>query len=825
MASEGAVVVNAGGAQASGWTRRLSAPPVHRQTLLFAALLVGLVLFLFRDAILGGRVFFHRDVHLMWYTQVETFVRAVTAGEWPVWNPFIGFGQPLWADANTQVLYPPTWLNLLMRPWTYYTAYVVAHLLFAGAGLFALARRLEMGRAAAAAAALVWVASGPLLSVVEMWNQLAGAAWMPWAGLAALATLHTGRRRWAILWGVCQAAQVLGGSVEAALMTATGVILYAVVMRPWTDGGAAPRRVLALGALALATAVGLSAAQWIPSLAVAARSARAHLPAETRSYWSVHPAALLQMWLPVPLAELRLSPAVRRALFEGREPLFASLYLGLPSVALVGAAFVARRRRLPVLLAASFLLAVVLALGRYTPVYEVLARLPPLSALRYPVKAMLGAGLCWALLAGTGFEAWAGPEPVARERWRAFVIVPVGLATVGCTALALALAAAPDRFGPWFLASPAPDIPFRDLLRGTVPSLAAAAGAGLLAFVAAVRHNASSRWAPRLAVLVGVLSVVPMAVWHQRVSPTAPRELYSVRPPLVAALSRSDQARAYVYDYNVAGKSREYLGRDFPYEITRGLPGWDYPAAEALAVRLALFPPVGGAWGIPGSFDHDTPGLAPRFLADLYDLLLLVEGTPAHLRLLQVGAVGEEVALHSAGLQALTPITTADALMNEPVRVFGVPDPRPRAYAVSGVRVADGTSALGALLDPGFDPRREIVLPSGAPAPPDPAFTGTAVITRLGTDRIALDALLSAPGYVVLVDAYDPGWRAWVDGREAAVLRANVGFRAVAMGRGRHHLELRYRPRALLAGIALTLVSVVALTAGGAARRGRPADL
>jgi hypothetical protein len=218
------------------WTRKLALPSIHPHALVFAGALAILVVGLFRDAVLRGQVFFHRDVHLMWYTQMETFVRAVSAGEWPVWNPYIGFGQPLWADANTQVLYPPTWLNLLVRPWTYYTVYVIAHLLLAGTGLFALARRLGLGRAAAAAAALVWVASGPLLSVVEMWNQLAGAAWMAWAGFAAVATLTTGRRRWAVAWGLCQAAQVLAGSLEAALMTAVGVAGYAIVMKPWPDG-------------------------------------------------------------------------------------------------------------------------------------------------------------------------------------------------------------------------------------------------------------------------------------------------------------------------------------------------------------------------------------------------------------------------------------------------------------------------------------------------------------------------------------------------------------------------------------------------------------
>src|SRR5439155_1668697 len=90
--------------------------------------------FLYRDAVISGRVFFQLDVGLMWYTQMTTLVGAVTRGEWPLWNPWIGFGQPLWADANNEILYPFTWLNLLLRPWAYYTLFVVAHSVLAGAG-------------------------------------------------------------------------------------------------------------------------------------------------------------------------------------------------------------------------------------------------------------------------------------------------------------------------------------------------------------------------------------------------------------------------------------------------------------------------------------------------------------------------------------------------------------------------------------------------------------------------------------------------------------------------------------------------------------------
>src|SRR5207237_402276 len=33
-------------------------------------------------------------------------------GQWPVWNPLTGAGQPLLADPQTALLYPPTWLVL-----------------------------------------------------------------------------------------------------------------------------------------------------------------------------------------------------------------------------------------------------------------------------------------------------------------------------------------------------------------------------------------------------------------------------------------------------------------------------------------------------------------------------------------------------------------------------------------------------------------------------------------------------------------------------------------------------------------------------------------
>ena len=189
--------------------------PLNPRRRLPAGLLLTLVLaleavVLLSPATIGGEAFFRRDVHLMWAAQAEAYAQAWRDGSWPLWSSRISFGQPLLADANTQVLYPATLLHLVLPPWTYYTVYAVLHLVLAGLGASLLARVLGLGRTASAAAGALWMASGPLLSVIDTWNQLAGAAWMPWSIAAGLARCPAAERAGRSVGRVLRAADPLG---------------------------------------------------------------------------------------------------------------------------------------------------------------------------------------------------------------------------------------------------------------------------------------------------------------------------------------------------------------------------------------------------------------------------------------------------------------------------------------------------------------------------------------------------------------------------------------------------------------------------------------
>jgi hypothetical protein len=126
--------------------------------------------------------------------------------------------------------------------------------------------------------------------------------------------------------------------------------------------------------------------------------------------------------------------------------------------------------------------------------------------------------------------------------------------------------------------------------------------------------------------------------------------------------------------------------------------------------------------------------------------------------------------------------------------VVGVP---PRAFVVHRSDViADREARLKALVRPDFPIGERVVLEEGAPADGD--GTGTARIVEARADRVVVRAQTDAPGTLVLLDAWFPGWEATVNGKPARVLKADHAFRAVPLPEaGTFTVEFAYRPRSL----------------------------
>jgi hypothetical protein len=149
-------------------------------------------------------------------------------------------------------------------------------------------------------------------------------------------------------------------------------------------------------------------------------------------------------------------------------------------------------------------------------------------------------------------------------------------------------------------------------------------------------------------------------------------------------------------------------------------------------------------------------------------------------------------------------------------------------FVRSARRVSSDQETVTRLLDPGFDPDREILL-AEAPLTIGPALdeaagpasaaagestssaTGSASVTRENSDELLIDAEAPANGYLLLADTFYPGWTASVDGTATPIYRANLSVRGIELPKGRHQVRFVYEAPGFWTGLRITLLALSAL--------------
>jgi uncharacterized membrane protein YfhO len=155
----------------------------------------------------------------------------------------------------------------------------------------------------------------------------------------------------------------------------------------------------------------------------------------------------------------------------------------------------------------------------------------------------------------------------------------------------------------------------------------------------------------------------------------------------------------------------------------------------------------------------------------------------------------------------------------------------PRAFLVKNFRVVNnGVEFAQAFDDPNFD-LRETVLLESLPSrffelQKERGLTSTDSSVRIisyENNRVFLEVNTPRVAFLFMSEAYYPGWKAYVDGREEEILRANFVFRAIPMGPGSHKVEVVMEPLSFKIGLAVSVLTVLLLLIGwGISTRRKP---
>jgi hypothetical protein len=732
-------------------------------------------------ALSGGSLYF-RDLAGQFLPARVFALEGLRAGEIRSWNPFLHEGEPATLPA---LGYP---LDLLQLAWPDergISLSLALHLPAAALALFALARGLGLQPLAAGAAGVAYALGGFALSSLNLYVYVQALAWAPLVVLGLRGAAGGGRREVA-----------LGALAVGAALSTTGVELVAqALVVGGVVGLLAAGRARARGALlriAASAGLGLGLAAYVvlPLTAIVAGSARGQgFPTEIVLAHSVHPLTFLQALI----AGLHGDPANLTGRWWGMNffprgfPYVVSLYLGptLLALALVGFArrdAWERRDPLPLALAGLALAASVVCLGRYAGLGPLVDLLPPLRSLRYPTKAYFTVHLATALLAGLGLDLLLRSREACARLARAAAVLATPLLLLP---LAPVLLPSGTR---WFLAGFCPP-GFSWPARESVFRAVAwdAAGGGFLCLLAAALGLLAARGDLAKGLAAGLLALLVAADLLRAgasLNPWTSRELLRPSAESLAAVAELRPTRIFSCDVLASASYRQQ-------RLARGAAHERFSFA---ALADTLTPDANVAVGVRSGLGLDRTMLVPvervsePEQADCHDLAALLP---------RLRAAGVS---HVVSLERLASDELALAAAVAPARI------RPLQVGFYALRDALPLVELRA---------------AGSTEPA--AGVARVLAERPGRYRIAVSATEAAS--LVVREAWAAGWRAEVDGRPAALERADGRHLGLGVPAGASLVTLRYEAPRLRAGVALSLASGLAcalLALGARPRRGAP---
>lgn len=755
---------------------------VKSPSVLAVAVLCVVTLVFYHGLWLPDLVLIKRDAYAIWLPLKQHMIERLATGELPQWFPYEALGRSFIGTAVTGIFHPFTALYFLLPAPDAYRASTLLSCLLAAVGAFALGRSLNFSHAGALVAGVAFTLSGYVVSFTEHLIYLYSICVLP-LFCAALEKALTGNRAWAVAPAVVWATVLLHGDGQTGYYYAFVALLWMGMRAPKSYREAGIRLALIGGLAALLAGIQLG-----PAAATFMDSERAQ-PDRFREQalgWSTHPLRLLTV-AASPVGE-QLDPMDLGRLFFGSPPalpglLTESLYLGIPvtGLALLGARY---RRDLRVLVVLGGL-ALILALGHYGGLYEVLYRVVPLwSAFRYPEKFMGFFSFAAAMLAGAGLDTLRSEKNL----WTPWLV-----AAVLCAGAWLGLRT--EAAGAWTAASfGTPPIPARTVTTSAALAFLFSAVAALGMCLVSWGARGGSRH-------LHVLLIVPVAIIALDLSRanlgayhTGPAGAASFTPPLVEALQAREGAlrpgrfrfvslRANYYSwvpkrvFNLLGHdavtvaSRQAL--DFEHNAQFRIESADYYLPGFNAVFASMNWDIGiaarynVAYYVSRRFLLKEPRFVHALIAELpeYDLALFRNPAPAKPR----------AYLSPHPEYAIAPV--------DPATFFARPD-----FLSGDVDVIE---------------RSDTPLPG-------PAAGGSAVIERYAPEHVQVHVKAFQPAVLILLDAYDKGWTAALEnGAEIPILRANVLVRAVVVPAGAHTVTFRYETPLLRAGAAASFAGTL----------------
>ncbi len=504
----------------------------------------------FSPILLNGRLLAHGDG--------EAYFHPMFRAPKAAWTANLFGGYPLSADPQVMSFYPPARLMaLLPNPAFAWNLLALSAFILGSFFMAWFVLALTGNRLAGLAAGTIYGLGGVLVSHVSQVNMTHTAAWLPLLFLAALRLRQGAAGKWFVTAALAVGLCILAGHPQWMVYSLTLFGSYVLVLAAAGPGDAlpisqnrpSPWRYLLLCALAVVLGILLAAIQLLPAWQLTRHSVRQTLTYENFSAFSFPPRQFLTL----------LFPFLLGGTGPGPYPPYIGLgnftemagYVGLLPLILAAIALWRRGKSLHTrFFAAAAAVALLMALGDYTPLAKWLFHLPGYNLFRIPPRHLFEWTVALSILAGLGLAALASPDRKTRRRIAlvAAVTLPLlmAMATIllflGRSRLQSLFAAAGLHYSP---------LPWHNPTLA-IPLIVALLGAIALALIAWSGRS----WAYGIALLVLILDLASFSFlieWRSASPPAA--ELHMPAPLARVGHALSDTHQRIGMAHDMLGKT------------------------------------------------------------------------------------------------------------------------------------------------------------------------------------------------------------------------------------------------------------------------------
>jgi len=272
---------------------------------------------------------------------------------------------------------------------------IILHFALAGIGMFYLMRQLAASKQGALVSGIIFMLSGYLFSNHSQVPYLFSISWCPIVILYCVRYISTLSKKYLVVESCLLSVQFFAGAPEISLITVFLICCLIFFSKDIFNLSSKFKSLFLILSLFLL----FSSIQLFPFYELKMQSIRADgLSYSEATTWSLGWYDLFQFFLPG-----HTGYYLNEKSYWLRQSYLSSLYLGIIPIFL-GTIYFFSPDRKKAFLAALMVLSLILALGRYTPFYGFIHKIPIFNSIRYPVKFIMLFFFVISISAGFGFD-------------------------------------------------------------------------------------------------------------------------------------------------------------------------------------------------------------------------------------------------------------------------------------------------------------------------------------------------------------------------------------------------------------------------------------